>query len=258
MEEGGHQKGITAAFPPPPPFWKHFTPPNLEKLRNYKKEAESKSSSSKPRSWTPEALRALELPPELRYLVPPEPPKEGPYSLFGEPQSLSTSLPSLQERGIEQLYPSSLTDEAAGPSSEHAYYLLKISKSLLLNFLELVGILATNPEQYEPKLADIRNLFINAHHLLNIYRPHQSRESLITMMEEQLEKSREEIQEMNQIKERVESYLRELEAEGRALSQNEELTQTVEQEPYSAETKLSEHQEDTEMMWKLLNEIEES
>ncbi|EAS36034.3 RNA polymerase II mediator complex protein [Coccidioides immitis RS] len=256
MEEGGQQKGITAAFPPPPPFWKKFTPENLERLEKAKREAEPQALS---RKWSPEALHALKLAPELRYLVPPELPKEGSYSLFGEAQSLSTQLPSLEEQGIEQLYPSSLTNETAGPSPDHAYYLLKISKSLLLNFLELVGILSINPEQYEPKIEDIRNLFINAHHLLNLYRPHQSRESLITMMEEQLEQAKEEIREMEQTKERVEIYLRELEAEGRNVSPNDEPVQTPESGPHNTKTQTSESQANGEqVLWKLLDKVEES
>ncbi|EEP76466.1 conserved hypothetical protein [Uncinocarpus reesii 1704] len=256
MEEGGRQKGITAAFPPPPPFWRHFTPENLQKLEKAKREAGPQTQSHR---WTPQALQALELPPELRYLVPPEFPKEGSYSLFGESQSLSGSLPSLEEQGLEQLFPSSLTDEAAGPSPDHAYYLLKISKSLLLNFLELVGVLSISPEHYEPKVDHIRSLFINAHHLLNVYRPHQSRESLITMMEEQLEKAKEEIQEMDQMKACVERYLKELETEGRTISYQGELEGTAEKLAAAAETKTAEpHLDGAQEMWDLLDQIENS
>lgn len=141
---------------------------------------------------------------------------------------MSGTLPSLKEQGIEQLYPSPPATDAGGEEAaltkdgrplNHAYYLLKISKSLLLNFLEFVGILAVAPEQFEPKLEDIRNLFINAHHLLNLYRPHQARESLILMMEEQLERTRNEIQDMDKIKERVERLLEQLKTEGYEVQQ---------------------------------------
>lgn len=91
MEEGGRQKGITAAFPPPPPFWRYFTPSNLEKLETYKRQAESTVQGKAKQSWSPEDLRRLELPSGLSYLVPPAPPKEGTYSLFGEPQSVTTT-----------------------------------------------------------------------------------------------------------------------------------------------------------------------
>lgn len=79
------QRSVTAAFPPPPPFWKHFTSSNLEKLEERKKEAENREGS---KIWTPDALRELEIPSELNYLIPPEVPKSGTYSLFGESQSV--------------------------------------------------------------------------------------------------------------------------------------------------------------------------
>ncbi|KAL4921498.1 mediator of RNA polymerase II transcription subunit 7 [Aspergillus aurantiobrunneus] len=219
MAEGG--RALNTAFAPPPPLWKHFSPQNVQKLEEIKKEA-SKGEDGKPRKkeWSVADLRSLTLPPELRFLVPPDIPSDQ-YSVFGELQSLSTALPSLEEQGITQLYPSSPKPDANGDSASHpaqplnhAYYLLKISKSLLLNFLEFVGILSVTPEQFEPKLEDIRNLFINAHHLLNLYRPHQARESLILMMEEQLSRTKDEIQQMDKLKEELRGVLDQLAAEG--------------------------------------------
>lgn len=124
----------------------------------------------------------------------------------------------MKEQGIEQLYPDPATgtEQTSQPSPplNHAYYLMKISKSLLLNFLEFVGILSVSPEQYQAKVEDLRNLFINAHHLLNLYRPHQARESLIMMMEEQLERSKDEIKQMDKVKADIEALLEQLEVEG--------------------------------------------
>lgn len=137
------------------------------------------------------------------------------------------SLPSLEDQGIQQLYPTpvaapdsqtQLQTQAPALPPNHREYLLTISKYLLLNFLEFVGILSQAPNQFPEKLQDIRNLFINAHHLLNLYRPHQARESLILMMEEQLDRSREEIAEMDRVKGRTESFLAMLEAEGARAS----------------------------------------
>ncbi|GAD97593.1 mediator of RNA polymerase II transcription subunit 7 [Paecilomyces variotii No. 5] len=222
MADAAQQRALTAAFPPPPPFWKHFTPDNLQKFEEIKQEARGGENSKKNKKWTPAELQALQVPPELRFLVPPQVPGNGHYSVFGELQSLSTTLPSLKEQGIEQLYPSPPATEADDEQSQlrparplnHAYYLLKISKSLLLNFLEFIGILSVAPEQFEPKLEDMRNLFVNAHHLLNLYRPHQARESLILMMEEQLHKTKEEIEEIDQVKTKVETILQQLKNEG--------------------------------------------
>ncbi|KAJ5173487.1 Mediator complex subunit Med7 [Penicillium coprophilum] len=220
MADESQQRAVNTAFAPPPPLWKHFTRENVDKLEQIKAEASRGEDGQlhKNKQWSPAELRALEIPPELRYLVPPEIP-EGQYSVFGELQTLSTALPSLKEQGIEQLYPEpSATgteqDSQPSPPLNHAYYLLKISKSLLLNFLEFTGILSVSPEQFESKVEDLRNLFINAHHLLNLYRPHQARESLIMMMEEQLNHSREEMKQMDKVKAEVEGLLEQLQAEG--------------------------------------------
>ncbi|OQE75025.1 hypothetical protein PENNAL_c0074G03251 [Penicillium nalgiovense] len=224
MANESQQRAVATAFAPPPPLWKHFTRQNIDKLEQVKAEA-SKSEDGrlhKNKQWSAAELRALELPSELRYLVPPDIP-EGPYSVFGELQTLSTTLPSLQEQGIEQLYPEppavgTEQDSQPSPPLNHAYYLLKISKSLLLNFLEFTGILSVSPEQFESKVEDLRNLFINAHHLLNLYRPHQARESLIMMMEEQLNHSREEMNQMDRVKAEVEAVLEQLQAEGSCVN----------------------------------------
>ena len=87
-EQDPSQPRLSAAFPAPPPFWKHFTPDNQEKLEDLKKE---RNEDQPPSKWTPAELRALELPPELRFLIPPEPPSSGTYTCFG--QELNVSLP---------------------------------------------------------------------------------------------------------------------------------------------------------------------
>ncbi|ODM17279.1 Mediator of RNA polymerase II transcription subunit 7 [Aspergillus cristatus] len=256
MAEAGQQRALTTAFAPPPPLWKHFNTDNIKRLEEIKKEA-SKGENGKiqAKKWTPTELRALDLPPELRYLVPPEIPTTGHYSVFGELQNLSTALPSLKEQGIEQLYPSSPTEEAAPelpskPSQpfNHAYYLLKISKSLLLNFLEFVGILSVAPEQFQSKVEDLRNLFINAHHLLNLYRPHQARESLIMMMEEQLDRTREEIREMDKVKAEIEATLEQLKAEG--IDADAALESRNGGKPSTADQST----EESQLVWGLINE----
>lgn len=89
MAEAGQPRALPTAFAPPPPLWKHFTPGNLKKLEEIKREA-SKGEDGKARrkDWTPAELRALDLSPELGFLVPPEIPTKGHYSVFGELQSV--------------------------------------------------------------------------------------------------------------------------------------------------------------------------
>ncbi|KAL6239744.1 hypothetical protein BDW75DRAFT_102531 [Aspergillus navahoensis] len=255
MTEPG--RALNTAFAPPPPLWKHFTPENLQKLENIKKEAsKGEDGRLRKKEWSPAELRSLTIPPELRFLVPPEIPTEQ-YSVFGEIQNLSTALPSLEEQGITQLYPSPPKPGANGDSASqpaqplnHAYYLLKISKSLLLNFLEFVGILSVAPEQFEPKIEDIRNLFINAHHLLNLYRPHQARESLIMMMEAQLTRTKEEIQQMDKLKEELNAVLDQLAAEGAEAGSTIQSTEKKDKKTVKPDERVT---EDSQLLWDILD-----
>ncbi|UNI17980.1 Mediator of RNA polymerase II transcription subunit 7 [Purpureocillium takamizusanense] len=121
---------------------------------------------------------------------------------------LDDKLPTLEEQGITNL-PSTNTNSAGGNKTggagadddgqanakdakhyDRAFELKKLTKSLLLNFLELAGVLSRNPAHAEAKTADLRTLFINVHHVLNEYRPHQARESAIEMMQDHLDRTR--------------------------------------------------------------------
>lgn len=121
--------------------------------------------------------------------------------------------------GVEQVYtppstpsPSQTPSQTTSVHHDRAFILKRLAKSLLLNFLELVGIMAANSSQWHEKVQDIRTLSINFHHLLNEYRPHQARESLILMMREQLDNRRAEIRAVRECHERVEKAFERLEA----------------------------------------------
>lgn len=89
MSDPNEQRAVATAFAPPPPLWKHFTRDNLDKLDQIKAEASKKNdgTTASEKQWSPAELRALDLPPELRFLVPPEIPT-GEYTVFGEPQTV--------------------------------------------------------------------------------------------------------------------------------------------------------------------------
>ncbi|KAL9622689.1 MAG: hypothetical protein Q9160_002999 [Pyrenula sp. 1 TL-2023] len=199
-----------APFPAPPPFWREFTAENITRLESIKKESKGTSSLSQP-SWKPSDLRALDLPTELRHLVPPHPPTEATYRIFGQPQSVTTSLPSLSSQGVTQLFPDT---PPSSPSKSPVAYLLLLAKSLLLNFNEFTSILSSNPVEAADKLDDIKTLFVNAHYLINMYRPHQARETLILMMEEQIRGAEKEIEECDRVSKTIKDLLEELENEG--------------------------------------------
>jgi mediator of RNA polymerase II transcription subunit 7 len=144
--------------------------------------------------------------------------------------------------GDLQLFPEPL------PSGGHAYYLTKITKSILLNFLELTTILSADPSAATPKLEDIRRLFLNAHHLINMYRPHQARETLIMMMEEQLEEGRREMEECERVKAKVEESLKAMEG----LSLNAEGSGV---NGVVKDAKVKE-MEDTQRLWQMIHEMD--
>lgn len=186
--------------PNPPNFYKQFTPANIERLAQLKQEQGNQTPN------------LLSLPPEIRYLVPPEPPADGVYDLFGSTRTIHDFLATLPDQNITQVYPSASDTDADTSTSanwtlDRGKYLKNIARSILLSFLELAGTLAEDPGQSARKLEEIKTLFQNAHHLINEYRPHQAREGLILKMEEEVERTRGEIEEVRRMRERIEGVL---------------------------------------------------
>jgi len=199
-----------SAFPDPPNFYTHFTPANLSSLRSHRRAHNLSTSDPIP----PDTL-----PPDspLHYLLPPPPPPSGNYWSFSEYWQTPEIHPTLESHGIQRLYSSS----SSTPPS-HVLELRRLSKSLLLSFLELVGLLSVSPEEYAAKTADIQTMLFNMHRLINRYRPHQARETLCLMMEEQLERVRRETEGNRQVVGRVDAALREVEAVAERVREREE------------------------------------
>lgn len=126
-------------------------------------------------------------------------------------------MPSLEELQQEQLYPTSSTaptgdEQGTGESKtgpawtlDRAFELKKIVRSMLLNYLELIGIISQDPTCAEIKIQHLTTLYLNAHHIINEYRPHQARETLILMAEERIAKMKAEIESVKEVKAKVES-----------------------------------------------------
>uniref|UniRef100_A0A914VZG9 Mediator of RNA polymerase II transcription subunit 7 n=1 Tax=Plectus sambesii TaxID=2011161 RepID=A0A914VZG9_9BILA len=111
--------------------------------------------------------------------MPPPPPIQGHMIIFGEECNTEEEiLRSLPSQGITQLYSST-----ADPRQE----LKRLTRSLVAAFLDLVEILVRCPDapERQEKMDHLRLLFINTHHLVNEYRPHQARETLHLMMQVQ-------------------------------------------------------------------------
>lgn len=121
-------------------------------------------------------------------------------------------------------------------SLDRSRELTRLVYSLLLNFLELADILAQDPRDAPQKLEDLRTLFLNAHHLVNEYRPHQGLEALITLMEERVKMGREQIEVCKEVVERAEALVGGLKEEvvkiPLAEADEEEQEETADQKHY--------------------------
>jgi mediator of RNA polymerase II transcription subunit 7 len=91
MAEQPQPNALAAAFPTPPPFWQHFTPENLDRITELRVvQVGPASKSLDPATALP--IRLLDLPPELRFLQPPEPPADGVYRVFGDVYNVGAFL----------------------------------------------------------------------------------------------------------------------------------------------------------------------
>ncbi|XP_063585789.1 mediator of RNA polymerase II transcription subunit 7-like, partial [Penaeus indicus] len=89
-----------------------------------------------------------------------------------------TIIRPLESQAIRRLYPQNF---------DHRRELKKLNHSILVNFLDLLDILIKCPDSTKrtDKIEDINILFINMHHLINEFRPHQARETVRVMLEMQ-------------------------------------------------------------------------
>lgn len=196
---------ISSLYPPPPPYYKYFTEENAEKLATWKANKLSQQSDAK----SEDAEQVLpesdsQVTGELKFLIPPKPPQGSHYRNYGNVWSFEDKLPSLKEMGLTQLYPE---EDSTISSRAKIEELHKLLDALLLNFLELIGVVSIEPEKFHLKIEDLKLILININHILNLYRPHQSRESLIMLLRKQIESKRLEIAEINKVSTEVKSKI---------------------------------------------------
>lgn len=191
-----------APFPAPPPFYKAFTTANLARLADLEP-----SSSSDPSPSNTQQTTTQPLPLPLTYFQPPPPPPPTAetYPTFSLPNAL-TITPVLPPSDI-LLYNPNPT-----PPSNPAALLLRLTKSLLLNFLELITLLSEAPESSSAKIEEIRRIVVNVHAVLNGYRPHQGREGVRAMLEGMLEEGEREVEGVERVKGMLEGFRGEVKA----------------------------------------------
>jgi len=112
---------------------------------------------------------------------PPPPPPLAPneqYRMFGQPFAPAEDqiISSLESQGFRRLY--------SNKDLDRKKELKKLNRSVLVNFLDLLDLLIKSPDspKRDEKIEDLNLLFINMHHLVNEFRPHQARETLRVML----------------------------------------------------------------------------
>ncbi|XP_064085191.1 mediator of RNA polymerase II transcription subunit 7-like [Macrobrachium nipponense] len=125
------------------------------------------------------------------------------YTMFGMPFNADDAIiRPLESQAIRRLYPQNF---------DHRRELKKLNHSILVNFLDLLDILIKCPDSNKrtDKIEDINILFINMHHLINEFRPHQARETVRVMLEMQKRQRHQVAERLEQQEELVRRLVRE-------------------------------------------------
>ncbi|XP_072996066.1 mediator of RNA polymerase II transcription subunit 7a-like isoform X2 [Typha latifolia] len=122
----------------------------------------------------------------------PPPPIQGSFPLFGATYTTEVVLPSLEDQGVRQLYPK-------GSNTDFKKELKSLNRELQLHILELADILVERPSQYARRVEDISLIFKNMHHLLNSMRPHQARATLIHILESQIQRRKQAVEDIKRL-----------------------------------------------------------
>ncbi|KAK4479015.1 hypothetical protein RD792_014524 [Penstemon davidsonii] len=131
----------------------------------------------------------------------PPPPVQDPYVLYGANYTTDDVLPGLEEQGVRQLYPE-------GPNIDFKKELRSLNRELQLHMLELADVLVERPSQYARRVEDISLIFKNLHHLLNSLRPHQARATLIHILELQIERWKQAVEDIRRRREEAQRLLK--------------------------------------------------
>ncbi|XP_075517517.1 mediator of RNA polymerase II transcription subunit 7a-like [Primulina tabacum] len=132
----------------------------------------------------------------------PPPSIQGTYVLYGANYTTDDVLPGLEEQGVRQLYPK-------GPNIDFKKELKSLNRELQLHLLELADVLVERPSQYARRVEDISLIFKNLHHLLNSLRPHQARATIIHILEQQIERRKQAVEDISRRREEAQRLLKE-------------------------------------------------
>ncbi|KAJ1915463.1 Mediator of RNA polymerase II transcription subunit 7 [Mycoemilia scoparia] len=121
---------------------------------------------------------------ELQCLKPPPPIDGNQYMAFGRTWFVEDKFPSLEDQGIETLY-------SKEEPVDRVMELKKLNMKLVFTYLDIIDHIIKNPSNPPPQADMLRTIFINMNHLVNEYRPHQAKETLKLLMQNQIKTKRE-------------------------------------------------------------------
>ncbi|EDV19159.1 uncharacterized protein TRIADDRAFT_62378 [Trichoplax adhaerens] len=137
-------------------------------------------------------------------LTPKPPPIiEGSYEIYGMKfDTRDPTIRSLESQKIQQVF-------RKESSVDRLAEMRKINFSILVNFIELLDLITKSPfsPKRHEKLSHLGTLFINIHHLINEYRPHQARETLKAILELQKRQKLEAVEKINKCIDEVENII---------------------------------------------------
>lgn len=169
-EEG--KSNITSAYPAPPAHYKLFTSENIDRLQeHFESDGQAPLSAFNTLDPTNGPLPDINsVPKDLQGLIPPPLPDNGAYRTFNTVHYVNTTPAS---------------ELPTAPSQEQ---LVQVLRQILLKFLHITHLLSLDPSMkfYVPAWTELERLFKEMHTGINAWRPHQAREMLIQMMEEQI------------------------------------------------------------------------
>eukprot|EP00246_Nothoceros_aenigmaticus_P000774 TRINITY_DN11001_c0_g1_i1.p1 TRINITY_DN11001_c0_g1~~TRINITY_DN11001_c0_g1_i1.p1 ORF type:complete len:111 (-),score=22.66 TRINITY_DN11001_c0_g1_i1:274-606(-) len=81
-------------------------------------------------------------------------------------------------------------------AADYKQELKQLNRELVLNMLELADVLVDRPSQYARRVEDMGLILRNMHHLLNSLRPHQARATLIHILELQIQRRKQAVEDI--------------------------------------------------------------
>lgn len=198
----------SSLFPPPPPFYHLYTSERPEEFISGGVELETdvgivpNRQGGKPEVSSEESGSEDGL--QRRLWAPPPPPADDkPYIKFGQLHKASPEEHVLPEE-VDKLF----TGTVQGNNISFAQDLRSLNRRGMQKYIELLEVLTDDPaSDMASRVENIAHIFHNITHLLNLMRPHQARQTIISVLQKQLQDSKSQADELLKSVDEARSFL---------------------------------------------------